>query len=117
MEVLRYQNPFEIFFGRQHEKHTPLPNLSQMKQRDKKSTAKCVQRMKKYRMNASKPSTYKIGEKVFIRFPSCKSRIPRRTYILQGTVLERRLKTHKYLIQFYDPINESFKTEWIGWKM
>lgn len=68
-------------------------------------------------MNASKPSTYKIGEKVFIRFPSCKSRIPRRTYILQGTVLERRLKTHKYLIQFYDPINESFKTEWIGWKM
>lgn len=45
MEVLRNQNPFEIFFGRQHEKHTPLPNLSQMKQRDRKSTARCVQRM------------------------------------------------------------------------
>lgn len=65
-------------------------------------------------INASRPSTYKIGEKVFIRFPSCKSRIPRRRYILQGTVLERRLKTHKYLIQSHDPINESFKTEWIG---
>lgn len=37
--------PFEIFFGRQHEKHTPLPDLSQMKQRDRKSTARCVQRM------------------------------------------------------------------------
>lgn len=45
MEVLRNQNPFEIFFGRQHEKHTPLPNLSEMKQRDRKSTARCVQRM------------------------------------------------------------------------
>lgn len=45
MEVLRNQNPFEIFFGRQHEKHTPLPNLSQMKERDRKSTARCVQRM------------------------------------------------------------------------
>lgn len=45
MEVLRNQNPFEIFFGRQHEKHTPLPNLSQMKQRDRKSTARCVQRV------------------------------------------------------------------------
>lgn len=45
MEVLRNQNPFEIFFGRQHEKHTPLPDLSQMKQRDIKSTARCVQRM------------------------------------------------------------------------
>lgn len=54
-------------------------------------------------MNASKPSTYQ-----------CKSRIPRRRYILQGTVLKRRLKTHKYLIQSHDPINESFKTEWIG---
>lgn len=45
MEVLRNQNPFEIFFGRQHEKHTPLPNLSEMKQRDRKSTARCVQRI------------------------------------------------------------------------
>lgn len=45
MEVLRNQNPFEIFFGRQHEKHTPLPDLSQMKQRDRKSTARCVQRV------------------------------------------------------------------------
>lgn len=54
-------------------------------------------------MNASKPSTYQ-----------CKSRVPRRRYILQGTVLKRRLKTHKYLIQSHDPINESFKTEWIG---
>lgn len=33
---------------------------------------------------------------------------------MPGTVLERRLKTHKYLIQFQDPINESSKTEWIG---
>lgn len=40
-----WSTPFEIFFGRQHEKHTPLPDLSQMKQRDRKSTARCVQRM------------------------------------------------------------------------
>lgn len=29
-----------------------------MKIRDRKSTARCVQKMKKYRMNASKPLTY-----------------------------------------------------------
>lgn len=45
MEVLCYQTPFEIYFGRQHEKHTPLPDLFQMKQRVRKSTERYAKRM------------------------------------------------------------------------
>lgn len=49
VEVLRYQTPFEIYFGRQHEKHTPLHNLSQM-----------THRVRKNRIDASMPSTYEV---------------------------------------------------------
>lgn len=114
MEVLNYQTPFEIYFGRQHKKHKATPNISLLKQRVRNSTARCANRMQRYRMKASLPSMYEIGEKVLIRFPTGKSRIPRRRYILSGRIVERRLRSHKYLVKFQDPRSSSSRTEWVG---
>lgn len=110
MEVLNYQTPFEIYFGRQHKKHKATPNISLLKQRVRNSTARCANRMQRYRMKASLPSMRKGSDSLLHRqIKDSKTQI-----YFSGRIVERRLRSHKYLVKFQDPRSSSSRTEWVG---
>ena len=104
-EVLNYQTPFDVFFGR-------AKNMSSVKSHVAKSSKRCADRNQRYLTTV--PSHYEINEKVLIRYPTRKSRIPSKRYVLRANVLERNLRKHRYLVEFRHPKSGNVNKEWIG---
>ena len=105
-EVLNYQMPFDIFFGR-------AKNMSSVKSHVAKSS-KSADRNQRYLTTV--PSHYEINEKVLIRYPTRKSRIPSKGFVLRANVLDRDLRKHKYLVELKHPKFGNVNKEWIGVK-
>ena len=60
------------------------------------------------------PSQHEINEKVLIRYPTRKSRIPSKGFVLRANVLDRDLRKHKYLVELKHPKLGNVNKEWIG---
>ena len=68
------------------------------------------------RMKDSRPSVYSVGETVIIRFPfSRTSRVaPKRRYVIEGKIIKRNLRLHKYKIEFISPVTKKTCVRWLS---
>lgn len=77
--VLGGLTPFEAYFGRSHtftnERRTPR----EFKKTIKRATRRFYKRQLKH---AKPPSKYEVGERVLVRYPFRKTRVPIKRYIL-----------------------------------
>lgn len=110
--VLGGLTPFEAYYGRSHlftnERRTP---------RQIKKTIKKANRIFYRRQinNAKPPSKYKVGERVLVRHPFRKTRVPTKRYILNGKVLKAKVG-RSYLVAFRLPNQpeREIVRRWIG---
>ena len=104
-EVLNYQTPLDIFFG-------GAKDMSSVKSHVARSSKRCADRNQRYLTTV--PSHNEINENDLIRYPTRKSRIPSKRYILRANVLDRKLRKHKYLVEFKHAKFGKVNKEWIG---
>ena len=76
------------------------------------SSKRCADRNQRYLTTV--PSHYEINENDLIRYPTRKSRIPSKRYILRANVLDRNLRKHKNLVEFKHAKFGNVNKEWIG---
>ena len=68
------------------------------------------------RMKDSRPSVYSVGETVIFRFPfSRTSRVaPKRRYVIEGNIIKRNLRLHKYKIEYISPVTKKKCVSWLS---
>lgn len=102
--ILGNKSPFQIYYS---------------KDGGSKSIKKCLKNIAKLshrkaiRKVGGTVSVYNKGEKVLIRYPFRKSRIPSRRYILEGTIIKRSRDAYKYLVKFQNPSGQE-NVDWVG---
>lgn len=104
-EVLGYNTPFDVFFGR------AAANMSKVAT----ASDRCAERNAKYSSKTtSPPSIYTVGQNVLTRYLFQKSRAPTRRRVLEARILERNLKSYRYKIEFECPKTAVKTSAWVS---
>lgn len=105
-EVLGYNTPFDVFFGRA---------TANMMSKVATASDRCAERNAKYSSKTTPPpSIYKVGQNVLARYPFQKSRVPTRRCVLEARILERNLKSYRYKIEFECPKTAVKTSAWVS---
>ena len=96
--VLGNMTPFEVYFRRNNTSKESLDEKD-IKDRIKKANKSFRRRQIK---GSAAPSKYVVGEKVLIRYPFAKSRVPSKRYILDGKIVGVK-SGGTYLVEFVTP--------------
>ena len=99
--ILGYRTPMEVYYARGNSKKT---------KKALKVLGEKYQRKIAFKLGG-KISSYKLGEKVLIRYPFLKGRIPKKRYIIEGTVLRKGRYGNKYKVKYVNTDGE----ELVGW--
>ena len=144
MNVLGKQSPFEVFYGRASNALSQISDGGLSCQESVSSAARISPRASDFRSNGERirkiqskvkasnnvwdkryikrrvkgnpPSVYKVGEQVLIRFPfSGRTRgIPKKRFVVDGTIIQRNVQLGKYKITYESPTTEKFCCDWVS---
>lgn len=105
-EVLGYNTPFDVFFGRA---------TANMMSKVTTASDRCAERNAKYSSKSTPPpSIYKVGQNVLARYPFQKCRVPTRRCVLEARILDRNLKSYRYKIEFECPKTAVKTSAWVS---
>lgn len=107
--VLGNMSPFQVYYQRSHS-HDAASLTKKAIKRGLHIADKSFRR--RQLKGALRPSKYKIGEKVLLRYPFTKSRVPKKRHILSGSILDVK-STGRYHVEFKN-INGQTVQQWIG---
>lgn len=107
-EVLGYQSPFCVYFARDDK-------LPADKIRDKALAAseRCATRAAVQYTRRHACSIYRKGDKVLLRYPFKKCRVPQKRLVLKGVVLKRSRRYDRYFLRFRNPKGH-VDEQWVG---
>ncbi|XP_068731120.1 uncharacterized protein [Montipora capricornis] len=144
MDVLGKQSPFEVFYGRASNALSEISDGGLSYQESVSSAARISPRASDFRNNGERirkirskarasnnvwdkryikrrvkgnpPSVYKVGERVLIRFPfSGRTRgIPKKRFVVDGTIIKRNVQFGKYKITYESPTTEKSCCDWVS---
>lgn len=144
MDVLGNHSPFAVFYGRTSnavsqrviggrcdEESNPNRVATGAQENDYATFGKNRERIRKRarefnnvwdkryiqrRMKDNPPSQYELGEKVFIRFPFSKTRriAPKKRYVIEGKIIKRKLRLHKYEVEYQSPTTKTRSISWVS---
>ncbi|KAH3754326.1 hypothetical protein DPMN_188993 [Dreissena polymorpha] len=97
-EVLAYQTPFNIYFGR-------YVDVNESRKKASDASARCDRRVMARYWKSKACSIYQKGDKVLLKYPFGVRRVPYKEYILRGVVLKRNKAFDKYLVKYRDNEN------------
>ncbi|KAH3846914.1 hypothetical protein DPMN_089221 [Dreissena polymorpha] len=106
-EVLSYQTPFAVYFGRGYDK-----SADEIKKNAKRASIKCNKRLNESQMKRRPCYVSEKGAHIFLRYPFGK-RVPYKRYILKGKVLQRSGGFSRYRV-LYTKQDDSVVTEWVS---
>ncbi len=141
-EELGWKSPFQIYFGRSNYQgmdasvESLLPNVIRNRHHDVLKSdlrffIKNRKRMREAAGQASKrkaramvareigkrpPSVYSINELVLLRLRNSKHHQPRRNHVIRGIVRQRKLRFHRYKIEYECPTDKKTKAGWFSVK-
>ena len=108
--VLGNMTPFQVYNGRNHSGYQKPLSSKEIK---RKLTAANKSFRRRQLKHAKTPSKYEIRERVLLRYPFTKSRVPRKRHIISDIVKDTK-SGGRYLVQFNDPKNKVTVEEWVG---
>ena len=104
-EVLGYQTPFAVYFGR------GTSSADYIRRKASLASKRCGDRMKTVKGNFC-CSIYKPGEKVLVKYPF-QVRVPKRRSVVIAKILKRNKSFSKYQVTYTDP-NGITKKTWVS---
>lgn len=107
--ILGNVTPFEAYHGRTHAGRPT--NILKIRRKMKHVLKKEQAYLKK---KSGQPKNYRKGERVLIRYPFTKSRVPYKRHVLQGIVMKRNRNGTRYYIMYKRPMLRDFKQAWVG---
>lgn len=108
-EVLAYQSPFSVYFGRSKDGSETADTL---RKSAKIASERCAKRMRNVYRRKKACSIYRSGDRVLLRYPFGK-RVPYKRYILKGKIVKRSRGYDRYLVTFTAP-DKSVLSQWVN---
>ena len=105
--LIGFQKPIDVFVKR---------SAKSVQVRAKKASTRSNKDLIRQHKKKTHNSVYKEGEKVFVRYPQTShrsNRVPRKRYILDGTILKRNDLQCRYFVEFCTPHRERLR-QWFG---
>lgn len=99
-KILGNVTPFQAYYGRVHYSWDEVSGKDDIRKRSKLAQKRARTNTLK---NAHQPSKYEINERVLIRYPLARSRVPTERHILQGVVLKVNRYVGRFLIMYRKP--------------
>ena len=106
-EVLSYQTPFTVYFGRGFDK-----SADEIRKKAKQASLKCNKRLHTAQMRRCPCTIYEKGARILVRYPFGK-RVPYKRYVLQGKVMKRSQDLSRYKVRFRTE-DGSILNEWVS---
>nr|XP_054768497.1 uncharacterized protein LOC129276082 [Lytechinus pictus] len=125
-EVLDWNTPFSIFFGRCSDSSCSknmggTGNIQEYHRRVRlirekvfAATKRANKKLRSRQKRSLKIPIYQVGDKVLVRLASKKSRMTNRLTISPGRITERNLKRHKYKISLTHPRTNKKTEQWFS---
>ncbi|KAL3863844.1 hypothetical protein ACJMK2_005572 [Sinanodonta woodiana] len=104
--------PFEAYYGRSRTFSKERRSAREIRKTIRRANRRIHRSLMK---SAVSPSKYKVGEKILIRYPFRKSRMPTKRYIVKGKV-EAVKQNRNYLVAFKLPNKPELGVvrKWVG---
>lgn len=106
-EVLGYHTPFNVYYGR------GFSSADEIRNKASEASDRCFKRSFSRCLKKNPCSIYRKGDKVLLRYPFSKSRLPQKHHVLKGKVLKRAKSYCKYFVIFLNPQKEIVR-QWVN---
>ena len=110
--ILGNLTPFQAYHGRSHSgSRSQSISKNEMNKRIRKAKYKYTNKLTS---QAPAPSKYKIKEKVLVRYPFSKTRVPTKRHIINGIILGVNKTGNRYHVAYHKPVSREVKRDWVG---
>ena len=106
--TLGYQTPFSVYFGR----GAKGTSADKIRRKAEQASVKCELQMKTSYRKRTCCSIYKQGEKVLMKYPPLKHRVPRKRAVVKASIMKRNKTYSRYEVSY--SINKKMVTQWVS---
>lgn len=107
-EVLAYQTAHSVYFGR-----NKTLSANEIRAKANRASTRCSKRAMVYTTKQNPCTIYRKGDRVLLRYPCGKRRVPYKRHVLKGKIVKRAKMLHRYLVRYTNP-EGNIRSEWIS---